>query len=137
MTWTSDDRRWMKHLHAYVTNADPLEPEYVGFFNAGQKIYFWAIAGSAVLFVVTGVPMWFPRTFAGIPLQFGYLVHDITFILFAMLIIIHVYLGTVAEPGTFVSMTRGTVTRAWARLHHPRWYREVTGEEPHPPRQHV
>ena len=25
-------------------------------------------------------------------------------------------------------MTRGTVTRAWARLHHPRWYREVTGE---------
>ena len=30
-------------------------------------------------------------------------------------------------------MTRGTVTRAWARLHHPRWYREVTGEEPRRP----
>jgi len=46
-----------------------------------------------------------------------------------MLIVFHIYLGTVAEPGTFGSMTRGTVTRAWARLHQPRWYREVTGEE--------
>ena len=31
------------------------------------------------------------------------------------------------EPGTFRSMVRGTVTTAWARLHHPRWYREVAG----------
>ena len=27
MTWTSDDRRWMSHLKAYVTNTDKLEPE--------------------------------------------------------------------------------------------------------------
>ena len=25
-------------------------------------------------------------------------------------------------------MTRGTVTKAWAKLHHPRWYRETTGD---------
>jgi cytochrome b subunit of formate dehydrogenase len=25
-------------------------------------------------------------------------------------------------------MTRGTVTKAWAKLHHPRWYRDVTGD---------
>src|SRR5207302_7626850 len=37
MTWTADDRRWMGHLKAYITNQDPVEPEYVGFFNAGQK----------------------------------------------------------------------------------------------------
>lgn len=37
-------------------------------------------------------------------------------------------LGTAAMPGTFGSMTRGTVTKAWARLHHPRWAREVMGE---------
>ena len=60
MAWTSDDRRWLKHLKAYVTNAEPLETPYVGFFNAGQKLYFWAIVVSAVLFLVTGIPMWFP-----------------------------------------------------------------------------
>jgi formate dehydrogenase subunit gamma len=63
-------------------------------------------------------------------MELAYLIHDITFILFALSLVFHIYLGTAAEPGTFRSMTRGTVTRAWARLHHPRWYREVTGEEP-------
>ena len=52
------------------------------------------------------------------------------FILFFVAIVFHIYLGTIGEPGTFRSMTRGTVTRAWARLHHPRWFREVTGEQP-------
>ena len=56
------------------------------------------------------------------------LLHDLVVILFSMAIVFHIYLGTVAEPGTFASMTRGTVSKAWARLHHPRWYREVTGE---------
>jgi formate dehydrogenase subunit gamma len=44
--------------------------------------------------------------------------------------VLHIYLGTAAEPGTFRAMIRGTVSRRWARFHHGRWYREVTGEEP-------
>jgi formate dehydrogenase subunit gamma len=40
----------------------------------------------------------------------------------------HIYLGTAALPGTFHSMTRGTVTRSWARLHHPGWFRQVSGQ---------
>ena len=44
------------------------------------------------------------------------------------MIIGHIYLGTAAEPGTLRSMIHGTVTKDWARLHHPRWYREVTGD---------
>jgi len=44
--------------------------------------------------------------------------------------VFHIYLGTAAEPGTFGSMIRGTVTREWARLHHARWYRAiVSGQE--------
>src|SRR5436309_3849615 len=37
MTWTRDDSRWTRRLPEYVANAEPREPEYVGFFNAGQK----------------------------------------------------------------------------------------------------
>jgi formate dehydrogenase subunit gamma len=73
----------------------------------------------------------------GFPLLFGqrvreasYLLHDVAFTLFFAMIIGHIYLGTAAEPGTFRSMVHGTVTKAWARLHHPGWYREVTGEQP-------
>src|SRR6187431_928520 len=49
MTWTENDRRWLRRIRVYVTNAADHEPEYVDFFNGGQKLYFWAIVGSAVL----------------------------------------------------------------------------------------
>ena len=102
----------------------------VGKYNGGQKLYFWAVSLGAVGLLLSGLLMWFPRAFPRIVLELAFLIHDITFILFAVSLVFHIYLGTAAEPGTFRSMVRGTVTRAWARLHHPRWYREVTGEEP-------
>jgi len=43
-------------------------------------------------------------------------------------VIYHIYMSTAAMPGTLRAMTRGTVTGAWARWHHPRWRREVSGE---------
>ena len=57
----------------------------------------------------------------------SWVLHDAGFLLFAAAIVVHIYLGTAALPGTFRSMTRGTVTKSWAKLHHPRWYRDVTG----------
>ena len=67
--------------------------------------------------------------------ELSYLLHDFTFIVFAVSLVGHIYLSTAAEPGTFGSMVRGTVTRQWARLHHPRWLREVTGETVEKPRR--
>jgi formate dehydrogenase subunit gamma len=130
MTWTNDDRRWLKHLKAYVTNAEPLEPEYVGFFNAGQKIYFWAIVGSAVFFLLTGIPMWFPKTFGRVTVAVSYILHDVAALLMLGGFIIHIYEGTASQPGTFQAMIRGTVERRWAWTHHPAWYRAVTGRDP-------
>ena len=48
MSWNQDDGRWMRNLRSYVGNVDEFEPDYVDFFNAGQKLYFWAIVASAV-----------------------------------------------------------------------------------------
>ena len=45
-------------------------------------------------------------------------------------LIIHIYEGTAAQPGTFRSMTNGTVTEKWAWTHHPAWYARVTGRDP-------
>jgi formate dehydrogenase subunit gamma len=102
----------------------------VGKYNGGQKLQFWLVCLAALGLLLSGLMMWFPGALPTLLMQFAYLIHDLTFILFAMLIVFHIYLGTAAEPGTFGSMTRGTVTKAWARLHHGRWYRDVTGEEP-------
>ena len=141
MTWNADDRRWVRRIRAYVANTGP-EPEYVDFFNAGQKLYFWAIAGSAVVFLLSGIPMWFPKTFGRVTVDIGYVLHDIAGLVMLGGFIVHVYQSTIAMKGTFPSMTRGTVERRWARTHHPRWYRRVTGDEttrpdapPPPPRR--
>jgi len=104
----------------------------VGKYNGGQKLLFWAMWLAALGFLVTGIVMWFPLAFPQILRVLSILLHDVTFILAAVAIVFHIYLGTAAEPGTFGSMTRGTVSKPWARLHHPRWYREVTGDAPRP-----
>jgi formate dehydrogenase subunit gamma len=124
-----DERDWMgPRVFQYMRYQT--DDSRTGKYNGGQKLYFWAVSLGAVGLLLSGLLMWFPRAFPRIVMEFAYLIHDFTFICFAVSLVFHIYLGTAAEPGTFGSMTRGTVTRAWARLHHARWYRQVTGEEP-------
>jgi formate dehydrogenase subunit gamma len=130
MSWTRDDGRWMRRLKQYVTNTEKLEPEYVDFFNAGQKLYFWAIVATAMIFLVTGIPMWFPATFGRAAVAASYVLHDIAALIMLVGFIVHVYEGTASQPGTFHSMTRGTVEKRWAWTHHPAWYQKVTGRDP-------
>jgi len=130
MTWTPADSRWTRRIRAYVTNAETLEPQDVGFFNGGQKLYFWAIVVSTVLFVVSGFPMWFPEAFGRLAVAIGYVLHDIAALGMLVGLIVHVYESTAQHPGTFRAMTRGTVSKRWAWTHHPAWYRESTGRDP-------
>jgi formate dehydrogenase subunit gamma len=129
MAWTADDRRWMRRIKSYVTNRDPREPDYVDFFNAGQKLYFWAIAGSALLFLVSGIPMWFPVAFGRITVAVSYVLHDLAALVMLGGFVVHVYESTAAVRGTFTSMTRGTVEKRWAWTHHPAWYRRATKDQ--------
>ena len=48
MTWTAADRRWMARIRDYVTSSGGVEAEDVGYFNGGQKAYFWTIVASAL-----------------------------------------------------------------------------------------
>lgn len=129
MSWTADDSRWLRRLREYVSNTDSREPDYVGFFNAGQKAYFWTIVVSLVLFLISGIPMWFPEIFGRLAVNISYVVHDIAALVMLVGFIIHLYEGTAAQPGTFRSMTLGTVERRWAWTHHPAWHRRVSGDE--------
>jgi formate dehydrogenase subunit gamma len=127
MVLERSERGWLgpkmfKYLNYETEDAD------VGKYNGGQKLLFWAVSLAALGLLATGIVMWFPESFPVKVREAAILVHDVAFILFMMTMVFHVYLGTAAEPGTFGAMTRGTVTKRWARLHHPRWYREVTGE---------
>ena len=125
MRLTAADRRFLslKSFGAYL-RWQLHDPE-VGKYNGGQKALFWASTLASLGLLLTGVVLWWPGLF-GAPLrEWSWLLHDVTFVLFVVLIIGHVYLS-IAEPGTFTAMVRGTVSRDWAKLHHPAWYRDVT-----------
>ncbi|HSE19417.1 MAG TPA: formate dehydrogenase subunit gamma [Pyrinomonadaceae bacterium] len=130
MAMVEADRRWLRRMREYVTNEYPTEYQDVGFFNAGQKLYFWAIAVSGVLFLITGLLMWFDDLTARWVVAVSYVIHDIAALVMLGGFIIHVYEGTAHQPGTFRSMMDGTVTESWAWTHHPGWYRAVTGRDP-------
>jgi formate dehydrogenase subunit gamma len=130
MRWTPDDSKWLRRLRHYVMGEEKLEPEYVGFFNGGQKLQFWEIIIGSGLLLITGVFLWFPELFGRILVAVSYPLHDLAALIMLFGIWIHIYLSTAGQPGTFQSMTRGVVTRAWAWTHHPEWYREATGRDP-------
>src|SRR5919112_937477 len=77
MLWTKSDSRWMRRIKEYVSNEEKREPSDVGFFNGGQKLYFWVIVVSAVLFLVTGLPLWFDNVVPRWLVALSYVVHDI------------------------------------------------------------
>jgi formate dehydrogenase iron-sulfur subunit len=127
MRMEAGDWGWLgPKLIAYFRRRGGDDPD-VGKYNGGQKIFFYLVALLAVGLLATGIVLWYPMSFAAVLRQVSWPLHDAAFLVFAVSIVAHIYLGTAALPGTFRSMTRGTVSRAYARLHHPRWYRETTG----------
>jgi formate dehydrogenase subunit gamma len=131
MLLDESDRGWFgKRVIRYMRYQD--DDPNVGKFNGGQKLFFWAVSLGAVAVLLSGLVLWFPEWFPQWLRETSILLHEVVFILYAVAIVFHVYLGGPAEPGTFRAMTRGTVTKPWARLHHPRWYREVTGDDSRP-----
>ena len=130
MTWTKSDSRWMRRVKEYASNKEKVEPGDVGFFNGGQKLYFWLIVVSAVLFLFTGLLLWFDDAVPRWSVAVSYVVHDLAALVMLAGFIVHVYEGTAAQPGTFRAMTDGTVTEEWAWTHHPAWYGDATGRDP-------
>lgn len=130
MQWTKEDKRWLKGAKSYFTNKEALAPKNTGFFNGGQKLYFWSIVVSAVFFFITGMLLWFDHVVPRWIVAVSYVLHDVAAVIMLLGFIAHIYETTAAQPGTFQGMVDGTVSEEWAWTHHPAWYEEVTGRDP-------
>ena len=120
-----NDWRWLAAVRAYATR-DTANVPPAGKYNAGQKMFFWVQGALAIVFLVSGVLLWFPASFSAGLLQWMRLAHYAATLGGGLFLIIHVYLGTIAYPGTARAMIDGTVTERWARHHHPGWHEEET-----------
>jgi len=92
-----------------------------GKFNAGQKLFGYCAFLFGVVMAGTGLAMWFPFSLGRGLMQWMYFLHNFTFIVFSVIMLIHIYLGTVGAPGTWRAMSKGTVTKDWAKKHHAAW----------------
>ncbi|TYB50782.1 formate dehydrogenase [Nonomuraea sp. PA05] len=109
------DREWLRAVRRGTTGPRP-----AGKFNAGQKIWAGWIAGAVPVMMFTGLLMWFGGLLPGISRTSAIFVHDLTALAIAVIVAGHVRLAY-RDPMARLGMRTGTVTRAWAGRHHPRW----------------
>jgi formate dehydrogenase subunit gamma len=124
---TDADREWGKHLSEIMANKAKNLPE-IGKYNLGQKAIFWTLVILIPLLLVSGFIIWQPYFAPIFPIglvRFAVLVHAFAAFIAIVTIIAHVY-AAIWTRGSIRAMTRGTVTAAWARHHHPAWYKEVS-----------
>jgi formate dehydrogenase subunit gamma len=117
-----DDKKWFRVLGGYLWEVKEV-PE-AGKFNAGQKVFFMVLFLFWVIMVGTGIFMWFPVL--GPPLtRWLYVLHALGVLVLGSFLVIHFYLGTYGNPGTFQVMGHGFVTKGWAKKHRPKWLKDV------------
>ena len=123
MKLDADDRVWLANSHKYAMNQEEGLPE-VGKFNGGQKMMFWMQALFTALLLVSGAVLWFPELMPRALRLGAVLLHPLAAIGAIGGIIVHIYMGTAAVPGSIKAMVRGVVSPRWAAAHHPKWFRE-------------
>ncbi len=123
-----DDKKWVTERGGYLSrNASHFN---IGKYNPGQKLFAIFIAAATLVLGVTGLFIWAPTMFPRWIVQLSLMAHGLMFVCSIMFVVVHVYLATIGNPGTIEAMLYGNVRSLWARKHHPKWYREVTGEKP-------
>jgi formate dehydrogenase subunit gamma len=126
----SYDREWGKRLSDVINNRDDNLPE-IDKYNIGQKQLFWVMVATMGLLLVSGVVLWRDTVFA-FPVtvvRISAVVHAAASFVLILGIIVHIYSAIFWVKGSLRAMTRGTVTHAWAKHHHPLWYRRITGNK--------
>lgn len=126
-----EDLFWAKNIHKIIQNEEVGD---TGRYNFGQKGVFWAAILCLVLLLASGVVIWRPW-FAGafaIPvIRFALVVHSVSAVALIIVIMVHIY-AALWIKGTITAMVEGWVTPAWAKTHHPRWYRAERARHPKP-----
>ena len=103
-----------------------------GRFNAGQKVNAILTAAFAVLFLVSGLLLWYGEQDTRFRLGGTVYLHDTLMYVSVVIVVGHLYLA-VLHPTTrhaLRGMTRGTVREDWARAHHAKWSPRLVAERP-------
>ena len=122
-TYTRDDVLWfIKAPFYFLGLAKGLPPQ--GDMNAGQRVHHAATIIFYNLVAGSGILMWLGAgRVAGQVFLSALIVHDIAMTVLTVLMVGHVYFTFVY--GALDGMIKGTITRLYAQVEHPRWLKEL------------
>lgn len=121
-SFSPEDRKWLSTFGGIFSKTG--EPLPQGKLNAGQKLFYLTVLIFGFAIAVSGyILLYFPVSRELI--LFAHFTHNLSVVIFMILVPFHIYLATVANPGSLRAMTRGTVTTAWAKKHHAKWAKEM------------
>lgn len=124
LSFDADDIGWIMVLGGYLSHKVTVPP--MGKINTGQKFFYLAVLIFGIGISASGYVIWLlPGNKQYILLS--HIVHNISFVVLMIAIPAHIYLGTLANPGTLRIMLSGTVPYQWAKKRHPKWVAEVEG----------
>jgi formate dehydrogenase subunit gamma len=132
-TWGAADLGWLKAAPRYYLFGDEKAMPPQDSMNSGQKMWWFITVVFGFLFVITGLVMWFWKTEAPASvLRWMVFVHDVAFIVTGAMLFLHIYLAVFHPVMTeaWKSMASGKISVEYAKMHHGKWYEEVTkGQE--------
>ncbi len=123
ISFDADDKAWLSKLGGYL-GGEKTHFE-TGKFNAGQKLFFLvAVLIGGILMSLSGLAMMYPGAVSRGTVQLSQTVHSLFTLISGVFVLLHIYLGTLANPGTAGIIFHGRVTRAWARVHRSKWLKK-------------
>lgn len=95
-------------------------------FNFGQKTVFWMVMIGGGILSITGLNLLFPFAVTDIhQMQWIQAIHGTLSQVLCMLMVAHIYIGTVGMEGAYKAMSTGWVDESWAKEHHAAWLDDV------------
>jgi formate dehydrogenase subunit gamma len=126
LDFDSDDGAWLSNMGGYLSRDGKSPP--MGKYNTGQKIYgLFAIVATVVL-GVSGWILWHPESYTAAAFGSALMWHSLFFVIIGCFTLLHIYLGTIGNPGTISGILYGEVSEAWAKKHAAKWLAKKQAE---------
>ncbi|GFN24224.1 formate dehydrogenase subunit gamma [Thermanaeromonas sp. C210] len=129
-TWRKEDLKFLQGFPREFFGLPVKLPEQ-GKFNAGEKLNSLLTVFGSVWMMATGWILLLRDRLSPEVVTWALPLHSAGALLMGAVLIGHVYLA-LGHPGSRESikgMIWGTVSETFAREHHGRWYREITGQD--------
>lgn len=124
LTFDADDIGWIMVLGGYLSHKVKVPP--MGKINTGQKFFYLGVLVFGIGISASGFVFWLLSGDKQL-VMYSHLIHNISFVVLMILVPAHIYLSTLANPGTLRIMIYGTVPYDWAKRRYAKWVAEVEG----------